>query len=381
MFAPVEPVPAQRPAYGTLVQSAITPDNSGERWQQGIAWRPERCPQARTFNPCGVTFSEPVGSAEGDVVYYQPTAFRVEDQCATRTGRAALDVGRVRRQAEAITSYMVARELETGAQTLAEPYESPNGADQHNAYLASELAQIVPGTWSLPDATGALEAAARDISLGMDVFLHIPLVAMPMVSPFDVIREGPLLRTMTGARIVADPGYTGVGPLVPGTSEVQTVTVTGGPTGGNFQLTFDGETTVAIGYNSPAADVQGALNALPNLAGVTVSGAGGGPYTVTFPASMGNVPQMTGDGSGLTGGTAPAVNVATATPGVAPAPSPGLWLYATGPVTVRLDPVQVAPPLVDHQRNQVINTAERLFAATFDPCSLVAIQVEDPTPA
>lgn len=380
MFTAVEPVPAAAPTYGTLVAAAITPQD-GVRWENGVAWRPERCPQARTFDPCGTEFEDPpVGAGDGGVAYYRPPAFRVEDVCSTRGARRAEGLARVRRQAAGATSYLVARELETGAQTLASPYESPNGLDQHNAYLASEDALIVPGTWSLPDATGALEAAARDISLGMDVFLHIPLVAMPMVSPFDVIREGPLLRTMTGSRIVADAGYTGVGPLVPGVSEVQTVTITGGPTGGNFQLTFDGQTTIAIGYNSPAADVQGALNSLSNLDGVTVSGAGGGPYTVTFPVSMGDVPQMTGDGSGLTGGTAPAVVVATTTPGEEAAPSPGLWMYATGPVTVRLGDI-ITDSIVTHARNEITYYADRLFAAYFDPCTLVAIQVEDPTPA
>lgn len=380
MFTAVEPVAAAAPTYGTLVAAAITPQDS-IRWQNGVAWRPERCPQARTFDPCGAEFEDPaIGAGDSGVAYYRPPAFRVEDVCSTRGARRAEGLARVRRQAAGVTSYMVARELETGAQTLVGPYESPNGSDQHNAYLASSDALIVPGTWSLPDATGALEAAARDISLGMDVFLHIPLVAMPMVSPFDVIREGALLRTMTGARIVADAGYAGVGPLVPGVSEVQTVTITGAPTGGNFQLTFDGQTTIAIGYDSPAADVQGALNSLSNLDGVTVSGADGGPYTVTFPASMGDIPQMTGDGSGLTGGAAPDVVVATTTPGEEAAPAPGLWMYATGPVTVRLGDI-ITDSIVTHAQNEITYYADRLFAAYFDPCTLVAIQVEDPTPA
>jgi hypothetical protein len=380
VFEPVEPVPAQRPTFGTLVASAITPNASGERWQNGMAWRPERCPEGRTFDPCGSEFSDPVGSGNADMVYYRPPAFRIEDRCSTRSGAVARDIGRVRRQAEGATSFMVAQELLTGAASLADPYESPNGLDQHNPYLASPEATVIPGTWSLPEAIGALEAATRAAQLGMDAFLHVPLVAMPMVSVFDVVREGQLLRTMTGARIVADPGYDGRGPLDAGTSEVQTVTITGTPTGGTFTLTFSAQTTAAIAFNAAAATVQNALNALANLDGVTVSGAAGGPYTVTFPASMGNVAQMTGDGSGLTGGTAPAVAVATTTPGVAPAASAGLWLYGTGPVVVRLDEIRT-DSTVDHANNQVINIAERLFAATFDPCTLFAIQIEDPTPA
>lgn len=104
-----------------------------------------------------------------------------------------------------------------------------------------------------------------------------------------------------------------------GTAEVQTVTITGTPTGGTFTLTFDGQTTAGIAYNAAAAAVQTALEALSNLlpGDVTVGGGPGPgtPYTVTFTIAEGNVPQMTASGAGLTGGTAPAVAVTTTTPG------------------------------------------------------------------
>lgn len=380
MFAPVEPITAARPTYGTLVAAAITPQD-GARWQEGVSWRPERCPQGRTFDPCGSEFEDPpAGDGDDGLAFYRPTAFRVEDHCSTRSGRGPESQARVRRQAESTTSYFVARELETGAQTLLNPYDTPLATDQTNAYLASPLAEVIPGVWEPNAGLGMLEQTARQAALGLDVFIHMPLrVAEVVTANGALVAEGQLLRTRTGARVVADAGYTGRGPDVPGTSEVQTITITGGPTGGNFQLTFDGQTTVAIGYNSPAADVQGALNALSNLDGVTVSGAGGGPYTVTFPASMGNVPQMTGDASGLTGGTAPAVNIATTTPGVAPSFEAGLWMYATSPVVVRLDEIYT-DTLVDHTANEIIHVADRLFAAYFDPCSLFAIQITDPAP-
>lgn len=104
-----------------------------------------------------------------------------------------------------------------------------------------------------------------------------------------------------------------------GTSEVQTVTITGTPTGGTFTLTFDGETTAPIAYNAINTAVDSALEALPNIGvgevAVTGGPGPGTPYTVTFLTSLGDVPQMTADGAALTGGTAPAVAVTTATPG------------------------------------------------------------------
>ncbi len=108
---------------------------------------------------------------------------------------------------------------------------------------------------------------------------------------------------------------------IAGTDEVQTVTITGTPTGGTFTLTYDGQTTTAIAYNATAATVEAALAALPNLDDVDVTVTGGpGPgtaYVVTFDGSDStgvNVPQMTSTGS-FTGGTSPAISVATTTGG------------------------------------------------------------------
>lgn len=380
MFAPVEPIAADRPTHGTLVAAAITPQDS-VRWQDGVSWRPERCPQGRTFDPCGSEFEDPAaGEGDDGLAFYRPPAFRVEDHCSTRSDRGTEGQARVRRQAEAATSFFVARELEVGAQTLLNPYDTPYGIGQTNAYLASPAADVISGTWDATAGLGMLEESARRAALGLQVFIHMPVrIAEIIVSNGGLIVEGALLRTHTGARVVADPGYTGRGPDVAGTSEVQTVTITGGPTGGTFTLTFAAQTTAAIPFNAAASVVQTALNDLSSLDGVTVSGVAGGPYTVTFPADMGNVGQMTGNGAGLTGGTAPAVNVATTTPGVDPSVQAGVWMYATSPVVVRLDAIRT-DSLVDHQANEIVHTADRLFAAYFDPCSLFAIQITDPAP-
>lgn len=103
-----------------------------------------------------------------------------------------------------------------------------------------------------------------------------------------------------------------------GTSEVQTVTISGSPTGGTFTLTYAGQTTGSIAYNAAASAVQTALAALSNVGSgnVAVTGSAGGPYTVTFQGSLAhtNVAQMTATSS-LTGGTSPGVAVSTTTGG------------------------------------------------------------------
>lgn len=104
-----------------------------------------------------------------------------------------------------------------------------------------------------------------------------------------------------------------------GTSEVQTITISGSPTGGTWVAVFGDEATTDLAQNATAAQVQTALRALPGIgsAGVTVTGSTGGPYTVTFAGPLANTDvatiQVT---SNLTGGTSPAVAVVVTTPGV-----------------------------------------------------------------
>lgn len=100
-----------------------------------------------------------------------------------------------------------------------------------------------------------------------------------------------------------------------GTSEVQTLTITGTPTGGTFQLSMPGEPTVpAQTYNVTTAALQAALIAAWDVA-VTVTGTAGSSYIVTFPSAEGNVNQMSVAYT-FTGGSSPTASVATTTPGV-----------------------------------------------------------------
>jgi hypothetical protein len=102
-------------------------------------------------------------------------------------------------------------------------------------------------------------------------------------------------------------------------SEVQTVTIVGGPTGGTFTLTFDGQVTAGIAFGATGATVETALEALPNLvpAEVAVAGPAGGPYVITFAGTLGDVPLIVANGAALTGPGAPyAMTVVETNPGV-----------------------------------------------------------------
>jgi hypothetical protein len=90
-------------------------------------------------------------------------------------------------------------------------------------------------------------------------------------------------------------------------NEVQSLTVDA--TDGNFTITFDGQTTANIDYDTgalTAATIQSALEALSNIApgDVSVSGAAGGPYLVEFMGTYAgtNVAAMTTTDVDLSGG-------------------------------------------------------------------------------
>jgi len=96
-------------------------------------------------------------------------------------------------------------------------------------------------------------------------------------------------------------------------NEIQTVTISGAPTGGTFSLLFAGQLAAGIAFNATAATVQAALQALSTIGSgnATVTGSAGGPWTVTFAGALGNLnqPLMTAINS-LTGGTTPSIAIA-----------------------------------------------------------------------
>lgn len=98
--------------------------------------------------------------------------------------------------------------------------------------------------------------------------------------------------------------------------EIQSVVLTGAPTGGTFTLTFGGNTTAGIAWNAAASAVQTALNALASIGanGVTCSGGPlpATPVLVEFTGASlkdANQATMTFSGAGLTGGSSPNVSV------------------------------------------------------------------------
>jgi len=134
---------------------------------------------------------------------------------------------------------------------------------------------------------------------------------------------------ITGGNVIEG----GLGPIafsgVPGagTSEVQTLTFGGTPTGGTFALKFEGLTTAAITWVNVnatlVANIDAALEALPSIGTGNVTTAVGtmtagiGTITVTFGGALARKAVSTiAVASNAMTGTSPTLAVAETTPGV-----------------------------------------------------------------
>lgn len=148
---------------------------------------------------------------------------------------------------------------------------------------------------------------------------YIRFSTVPYGKPFigKAIGNGTYEKTIIG---MMRPEHWEISLQVVPVNELQTLSITGSPTGGSFTLTFSGQTTAAIAYNATAAAVQSALEALSNIAVGDVLCAGGAlpgsPVTITFKGAYANtdVAAITATSS-LTGGSTPAVVITETTKG------------------------------------------------------------------
>ena len=146
-------------------------------------------------------------------------------------------------------------------------------------------------------------------------------------------RSDPIFMGSTGAEngtgTSSVTGYTWL-QVADAVDEVQTITITGTPTGGTFTLTLNGETTGDIDWDASAADVQAALVALPGVEDgdvVCTDGPLPATVTVTFGGNLAqtNIAEMTFTDS-ITGGS----------PAIATTQDGGLQLSIDGGTSVAI---------------------------------------------
>lgn len=182
-----------------------------------------------------------------------------------------------------------------------------------NKWFALELWTGLSGVACLPGQTD--EASG---------YFLLPFVTGGVLDDLEIGGEDAINFAITGAYTKGGNQW-GVGPYnvvrnTATTNEVQSVATSGTPTGGTFTLSFKGQQTAPIAWNSSAANVQSALEALANIEpGEAV--ATGGPLPTAVVVTFGgryagsDVPAMVTTAA-LTGGSSPAVAVTTTTQGL-----------------------------------------------------------------
>jgi autotransporter-associated beta strand protein len=177
------------------------------------------------------------------------------------------------------------------------------------ANLEAALNQLSTiGNNALVNVSSPMVAVAQDSRLSL--FGTIDDAPNPSINGTDLIKVGSGELALIGSNTYRGTTYVNQGTLivqngqglgVPGTPDVQTITVIGST--GTFTLTWGGQTTPALPVNATAAQVQAALNALSSISGSTGGSVSvtlnNNVYTVSFLGALGGFsqPLLTASGS------------------------------------------------------------------------------------
>jgi fibronectin-binding autotransporter adhesin len=184
--------------------------------------------------------------------------------------------------------------------------------------LAGSASNVLAGTTTVYDGTLQLNKS------GGTTAMQGPLVIGDNAgSGTDTVQELAAQQLPDSSSVTVTVNSTGLWDLseiATNSSSVQTITITGAPTGGTFTLTYNGQTTTPLAYNAPTTgtgSVQSALQALAGTNNVSVSGTAGSSYVVTFQNALAGqyVPTMTASSALLTGGTSTTIGIVTTTAG------------------------------------------------------------------
>lgn len=231
LLSPVASPLAAPPRGGLLAATVQGPD---ERWLNGVVSWPESAVGWELSQDCSTETVE-YGEQDGGVQPLAGVPFLIRTSVVCPRTTIPDMAERARARLDSITSRAIARELWTGAETQADPYQlpnissdwlnpSPSTGEYTNPYLLQGSAVDVGGGVGLDvlSALGAVEAAVGQRITSGPVFLHVP-VAVINDAAWALERRGDLLVTLTGGVVVTDYGYPlEAEPVIYGTGTVQT---------------------------------------------------------------------------------------------------------------------------------------------------------------
>jgi len=266
--------PVVRPPRVGLLVSANPVNETGNRWQAGLEFRPGICGRGGSWIPCETDPEERTATRGGAPVTYRPVGLMADDACSA----VAIDFAETRQRAEDTLTVWTSAQLEAELWTGA----IGDAAGFTNQRLASDDAEEVStAPMGYVDALACLEAALADCNGGGVGMIHAPRSVTTHWKAEGLLdAQGDLRLTTHGNIVVPGAGYDG---------------------------SRDAET----------------------------------------PATDGSV-----------------------------------WAYATGLVDVRLGEIQVLPETLQQavsgvtRDNTVEVFAQRVAAAVFDPCCLLAVEVD-----
>lgn len=207
-MARVTAPPAAAPPH-SLIRAARTGaqyDNEPD-WERGLAYAPETCGGYRALSDCTAEEVDyGYGTGAPAAVEYRPWDLQVQDPCESVFGYAEDEVtARLRRFADALESFAIARELWAGDLTRAEAAANPDL--DTNLHLTKDPTVLGAGPVSPRRGLGMLEQAAGEAFHGQQVYLHISREARPFFP--ELVKVGQLIYTNLDNLVVADAGYPG----------------------------------------------------------------------------------------------------------------------------------------------------------------------------
>lgn len=382
LFTPVQPVQAERSRAG-LVAWALTPSDDTMRWTDGMAWRPERCVSARSYDACS---TGDVSEVQTVTITGGPTGGTFT---LTHAGQTTAGIAYNAAASAVLAALVALSNLAPGDVAVS---GGPGPGTPYVVTFAASMGNVGQLTASAAGLTGGVTPAVNVTTTTPGFTMYGPeygpgqsgtVYYRPIVGR---VEDSCSARSSRG-----DEDLARVRRQLEGVTSwlVARELWTGDASDANPYSTPEagGQVNARLTGGAAVQELTGvheALHALGALEQAARSELGSLGMDVWLHMPITLLPFVDGgivrDGTGLFTKTGARIIADAGYTGSDPdnvMQAGQLWMYATGPVQVRLSPVN-AFQVTDQRSNVVHSTAERFYAATFDPCIHFGVAVDVP---